>query len=63
MFSSGPPPLYPGHGWEARLNLNGVEVWCDVILIEPTEQSAAVLLALNGSSPRWYKNLEVRRKQ
>ena len=62
MFTSGPPPLYPGDGWEAKLPVDGIEVWCPVILIDPTAESAIVLVALNGSSPRWFKNVEVRRK-
>lgn len=63
MFSSSPPPLYPGHDWEARLDLDGMQVWCDVILIEPTEKSAMVLVAVPHASPRWYTNAELRRKR
>lgn len=61
MFSSAPAQMYPGNGWEARMHLKEIELWCPVILFMPTEHGADVLVAMTGSEPRWYRNVEVRR--
>lgn len=64
MFSSEPGRMYPGSEWQVwlRPDKDGDAVWCDVMLLLPTDNGVAVLAAMPKDPPRWYSNAVVRRR-
>lgn len=63
MFSSGPARCYDGSAWEANMQVDGEQRWLDVVLLAPTENSVDALIACLGEPPRWFRNIELRRRK